>query len=47
MRKINILLIEDNRLLRESITAVLSDNSDFKVFAQSGEDDAVQSTKKC
>lgn len=47
MAKINILLIEDNRLLRENITILLSDySSDFIVIAQSGEDDAVDQLKK-
>ncbi|MFC1566140.1 LuxR C-terminal-related transcriptional regulator [Candidatus Neomarinimicrobiota bacterium] len=45
MGKINILLIEDNRLLRESITDLLNDHSDFKVVAQPGEDDAVHQLK--
>jgi DNA-binding NarL/FixJ family response regulator len=36
MKKIRILLIEDNRLLREGITTTLNGQSDFKVVATSG-----------
>jgi len=45
MAKINILLIEDNRLLRESITELLKRQSDFKVIAHHGDDDAVHQLK--
>jgi DNA-binding NarL/FixJ family response regulator len=40
MTKIQILLIEDNRLLREGITAILNDQGEFEVTALSGEIDA-------
>lgn len=38
MKKIRILLIEDNRLLREGITIMLNEKPDFKVVAVSGGD---------
>ncbi|MDZ4700774.1 MAG: response regulator transcription factor [Rhodothermales bacterium] len=40
MAKIQILLIEDNRLLREGITAILNDQGEFEVTARSGDIDA-------
>jgi DNA-binding NarL/FixJ family response regulator len=36
MNKIRILLIEDNRLLREGIAAMLNEQPDMKVVASSG-----------
>jgi DNA-binding NarL/FixJ family response regulator len=36
MSKIRILLIEDNRLLREGIAAMLNEQADMKVVALSG-----------
>ena len=41
MEKINILLIEDNRLLREGITAMLDAHGDFDVIARSDDGDSV------
>jgi len=35
MAKIKILLIEDNRLLREGITAMFNDHEDFEVVERS------------
>ena len=37
MARIQILLIEDNRLLREGIAAILNDSGEFDVIARSGE----------
>ena len=45
MSKIKILLIEDNRLLREGIAAMLNDDGDFKVIARSEDGDAVHQLK--
>ncbi len=45
MTKIHILLIEDNRLLREGIAAMLDDHDDFKVVARSEDGDAVRQLK--
>jgi DNA-binding NarL/FixJ family response regulator len=45
MAKIQILLIEDNDLLREGIAAMLNDHSDFKVVARSEDGDAVRQLK--
>ena len=42
MRKIRALLIEDNRLLREGLTAMLKEQPDIKVVASSGNSDAMQ-----
>jgi len=36
MRKIRVLLVEDNRLLREGITAMIDRQTDMKVVAASG-----------
>jgi len=46
MAKIQILLIEDNRLLREGIAAMLNDHGDFEVIARSEDGDAVSELKK-
>jgi DNA-binding NarL/FixJ family response regulator len=45
LKKIHILLIEDNRLLREHIAAMLNDQGDFKVIARSEDGDAVHQLK--
>jgi len=45
MAKIKILLIEDNRLLREGITAMFNDHGDFEVVARSEDGDAVRQLK--
>ncbi len=45
MGKINILLIEDNRLLREGIATMLSAQADFKIVARSEDGDAVEQLK--
>jgi DNA-binding NarL/FixJ family response regulator len=45
MKKIRILLIEDNRLLREGITAMLDKQGDFDVVARSEDGDAVRQLK--
>ncbi len=43
---IQILLIEDNDFLREGITAMLTDRSNFKVVARAKDDDALDQLKK-
>ncbi|MBN2011359.1 response regulator transcription factor [candidate division KSB1 bacterium] len=45
MSKIKILLIEDNRLLREGIAAMLNDDGEFEVVARSEDGDAVHQLK--
>ena len=45
MAKIRILLIEDNRLLREGIAAVLNGQSDLEVIAVAEDGDAVSKLK--
>jgi DNA-binding NarL/FixJ family response regulator len=45
MAKIKILLIEDNRLLREGITTMLNEHGDFKVIAKSEDGDSVRQLK--
>jgi DNA-binding NarL/FixJ family response regulator len=42
MKKIRALLVEDNRLLREGLTAMLKEQPDIRVVASSGNSDAVQ-----
>jgi DNA-binding NarL/FixJ family response regulator len=42
MDKIRVLLIEDNRLLREGIAAMLIDNGGFEVVARSDDGDALR-----
>jgi len=42
MPKIRVLLVEDNRLLREGIAALLDGHGDFDVIARAGDDDAVR-----
>ena len=41
MAKIRILLIEDNRLLREGIAAMLNGQSDLEVVARAEDGNAV------
>ncbi len=45
MAKIKILVIEDNRLLREGIAAMLKVQGDFEVITQTDEDDSVGQIK--
>jgi DNA-binding NarL/FixJ family response regulator len=45
MEKITILLIEDNRLLREGITAMLNGQEDFEVIACSEDGDSIDKLK--
>ena len=42
MAKIKVLLIEDNRLLREGIAAALVDNGDFDVIAKAEDGDTIE-----
>lgn len=44
--KIRILLIEDNRLLRDGIAAMLNKQGDFRVVARSEDGDSVRQMKK-
>lgn len=46
MSKIRVLLIEDNRLLREGITSMLNDQPDIRVASSSGNGDALAKAKK-
>ncbi len=46
MSKIRILLIEDNRLLREGIASMLNGQGDFEVVARSEDGDALNQLKK-
>ena len=46
MPKIRVLLIEDNRLLREGITAMLNEQSDIRAVSSSGNGDAMEKAKK-
>jgi len=41
MKKIRLLLIEDNRLLRDGIIAMLKNQLDIKIIAASGNDNSV------
>jgi DNA-binding NarL/FixJ family response regulator len=45
MDKIQILLIEDNDLLREGIAAMLNDHGEFEVVARSEDGDAINQLK--
>lgn len=45
MAKIQILVIEDNDLLREGITEMLNSNSEFKVVARSEDGNAIRQLK--
>ncbi len=46
MAKIRILLIEDNRLLREGIEAMLTDEGSFEVIARSDDGEALRRLKE-
>ncbi len=46
MPKIRVLLIEDNRLLREGITAMLNDQQDIRAVSATGNGDAIEKAKK-
>lgn len=46
MPKIQVLLIEDNRLLREGITKMLNEEADIRVVAFSDNIDAIEKAKK-
>lgn len=46
MAKIKVLLIEDNRLLREGITAMLNEQPDIRAEAATGNGDALQKAQK-
>ena len=46
MKRIHILLIEDNRLLREGLTVMLKEQPDLKVAASHGNNDAVIQARK-
>jgi len=46
MKKIRVLLIEDNRLLREGLTAMLKEQPDIVVSASHGNSDAILKGKK-
>jgi two-component system NarL family response regulator len=46
MPKIRVLLIEDNRLLREGITAMLNEQPDIKTISATGNGDALEKAKK-
>ncbi|MBN2357330.1 response regulator transcription factor [candidate division KSB1 bacterium] len=46
MPQIRVLLIEDNRLLREGIAAMLNEQQDIKVVSATGNGDALEKAKK-
>jgi DNA-binding NarL/FixJ family response regulator len=46
MKKIRLLLLEDNRLLRDGITAMLKEQPDMKIVASSGDTDTLLRIKK-
>lgn len=46
MPKIRVLLIEDNRLLREGITAMLNEQPDIRVVSATGNVDAFEKARK-
>ena len=46
MSKIRVLLIEDNRLLREGITAMLNEQPDIKAVSATGNGDAMEKARK-
>lgn len=46
MDKIRVLLIEDNRLLRDGIAAMLEERGEFEVVARSDDGDALRSLKE-
>ncbi len=45
MPKIRVLLIEDNRLLREGITTMLNEQPDIRVVSSTGNGDALEKAK--
>ncbi len=45
MARIRVLLIEDNRLLREGITKMLNAEADIRVVSSSGNGDAIEKAK--
>jgi DNA-binding NarL/FixJ family response regulator len=44
--KIRVLLIEDNRLLREGISVMLNEQADIRVASATGHGDALEKAKK-
>lgn len=46
MPKIRVLLVEDNRLLREGITAMLNDQPDIRAVSATGNGDALEKARK-
>ena len=46
MRRIRILLVEDNRLLREGILALIKEQHDMRIVASSGNNDALLKLKR-
>ncbi len=46
MKKIQLLLIEDNRLLREGLSAMLKEQPDIKVTASTGNSDALAKARR-
>ncbi|GEM_PF-1751675 len=46
MSKIRVLLVEDNRLLREGISAMLNEQPDIRVVSATGNGDALAKAKK-
>ena len=46
MAKIRVLLVEDNRLLREGITAMLNEQPDIKVISATGNGDALEKARR-
>ncbi len=46
VKKIHVLLVEDNRLLREGLTSMLGEQLDIKVIASMGNGDAGEKAKK-
>ena len=46
MARIRVLLIEDNRLLREGVTVMLNEQPDITAVATTGTDDALEMAKK-
>ncbi|MEJ2719963.1 MAG: response regulator transcription factor [bacterium] len=46
MAKIRVLLIEDNRLLRDGIAAMLREHGDFEVVARAEDGDALRKLRK-
>lgn len=46
MARIRVLLIEDNRLLREGITAMLNEQPDIRTVASTGNGDALEQARR-